>query len=136
MMRTLITMNKILYYMGLISEVLFLLMVLFLLPYILRSSWKGIFFLIMVLIFIGISLFIFLSRRNFAKESKAYNIFTIALTFYLGIIFTRIMLVKLSSSILYAISITYCENNFFLLAITMLCVTLNTTVLVMMKHEK
>ena len=127
-MRILITMNKILYYMGLISEVLFLLMVIF-------SNWHGIIFLIMVLIFIGLSLFIFLAKRDFARQSKSYNIFSIVLTFYLGIIFTRIMLVKLSPSILYDINITYCQNNFFLISITMLCVILNTIVLGMMKTK-
>ena len=128
-------MNKILYYMGLISEVLFLLMVIFLLPYILKSNWHGIIFLIMVLIFIGLSLFIFLAKRDFARQSKSYNIFSIVLTFYLGIIFTRIMLVKLSPSILYDINITYCQNNFFLISITMLCAILNTIVLGMMKTK-
>ncbi len=121
--------------MGLISEVLFLLMVIFLLPYILKSNWHGIIFLIMVLIFIGLSLFIFLAKRDFARQSKSYNIFSIVLTFYLGIIFTRIMLVKLSPSILYDINITYCQNNFFLISITMLCVILNTIVLGMMKTK-
>ncbi len=121
--------------MGLISEVLFLLMVIFLLPYILKSSWQGIFFLMMVLAFIGISLFIFLTKKSFVEKTNSYNIFTIALTFYLGIIFTRIALVKLSSSILYDVSIVYCKNNFFLLSVTMICVILNTIVLAMTEKK-
>lgn len=76
------------------------------------------------------------SKNNIAKHVKIYNILMIVLTFYLGIIFTRIMIVRFSSSILYELSMTYCKNNFFLIALTMICVILNTIILLLTENEK
>lgn len=128
-------MNKVLYYMSLISEILFLIMVSFLLPLLLQIGFVGILFLVTVLILIGLRLFMIITRKKVVQEVKIYNILTIALTFYLGIIFTRILLVKLQSSVLYELSMVYCRNNFFLLSLTMICMILNTIILVFIREE-
>lgn len=129
-------MNKtVLYYMSLISQILFLVMTSILVPLILKSSWQGLMFLTTVLIYIGIRLFMIVTRKKIVEKVPIYNILTIALTFYLGIIFTRIMLVELSSNVLYDLSMEYCRNNFFLISITMICVTLNTIILLFLKEE-
>ena len=110
-------MNKtVLYYMSLISQILFLVMTSILVPLILKSSWQGLMFLTTVLIYIGIRLFMIVTRKKIVEKVPIYNILTIALTFYLGIIFTRIMLVELSSNVLYDLSMEYCRNNFFLIS--------------------
>ena len=129
-------MNKtVLYYMSLISQILFLVMTSILVPLILKSSWQGLMFLTTVLIYIGIRLFMIVTRKKIVEKVPIYNILTIALTFYLGIIFTRIMLVELSSNVLYDLSMEYCRNNFFLISITMICVILNTIILLFLKEE-
>lgn len=128
-------MNKVLYYMSLISEILFLIMVSFLLPLLLQIGFVGILFLVTVLILIGLRLLMIITRKKVVQEVKIYNILTIALTFYLGIIFTRILLVKLQSSVLYELSMVYCRNNFFLLSLTMICMILNTIILVFIREE-
>lgn len=129
-------MNKVLYYMGLISEVLFLIMTLFLLPLILKTGFSGFFFLITVLIFILLRLFMIVSKTHIVKEEKIYSILMIVLTFYLGIIFTRILLVYFFSSSIYELSMTYCRNNFFLVALTMVCIILNTIVLCELEDDR
>lgn len=121
--------------MSLISEILFLIMVSFLLPLLLQIGFVGILFLVTVLILIGLRLFMIITRKKVVQEVKIYNILTIALTFYLGIIFTRILLVKLQSSVLYELSMVYCRNNFFLLSLTMICMILNTIILVFIREE-
>jgi len=128
-------MNKVLYYMSLISEVLFLIIVCLLLPLILKSEFPGLLFLVTVLIFIGLRLFMIITKNSIVQEVKIYNILTITLTFYLGIIFTRIMLVYFQSSALYELSMDYCRNNFFLLSLTMICMILNTIILIFTKEK-
>lgn len=127
-------MNKVLYYMSLISEILFLIMVSFLLPIIFKIGFFGILFLATVLILIGLRLFMIITRKRIVEEVKIYNILTIALTFYLGIVFTRILLVELHSSALYDLSMEYCRNNFFLLSLTMICMIFNTIILIFTKE--
>ena len=121
--------------MSLISEVLFLIMVCLLLPLILKSEFPGLLFLVTVLIFIGLRLFMIITKNSIVQEVKIYNILTITLTFYLGIIFTRIMLVYFQSSALYELSMDYCRNNFFLLSLTMICMILNTIILIFTKEK-
>ena len=129
-------MNKILYYMSVISQALFLIMVIILLPYILDSSWPGIMFLAVTIFYIGLCLIILLKARKKMQTATSYHILNIALAFYLGIIFTRILLVKLQPSVLYELNMTYCKNNFFLLSITMICVILNTFMLLIMRRKR
>lgn len=128
-------MNKILYYMGLISEVLFLIMVIFLLPFIIKSDWQGRMFLSVSFVFIALRLFVLLARKAVVQKNVIYNILIVALTCYLGIIFTRVMLIQLHPSVLYELSIEYCQNNFFLISITMICIILNTIMLLFVKEE-
>lgn len=129
-------MNKILYYMSLISEVIFLIMVCFLFPYLFQTGFAGILFLSTVIIYIGIRLFMILTRKRILEKVNFYNFLTIMLTFYLGIIFTRIMLVQFSSNALYELSMEYCRNNFFLISLTMICIILNTIILLFIKEDK
>ena len=128
-------MNKVLYYMSLISEILFLIMVSLLLPLIFKIGFSGVLFLVTVLILIGLRLLMIITRKKIVQEVKIYNILTIALTFYLGIIFTRILLVELQSNLLYELSMEYCKNNFFLLSLTMICMVLNTIILIFTREE-
>ncbi len=129
-------MNKTLYYMSLISEVIFLIMVCFLFPYLFQTGFAGILFLSTVIIYIGIRLFMILTRKRILEKVNFYNFLTIMLTFYLGIIFTRIMLVQFSSNVLYELSMEYCRNNFFLISLTMICIILNTIILLFIKEDK
>ncbi len=129
-------MNKILYYMSLISEVIFLIMVCFLFPYLLQTGFAGILFLGTVIIYIVIRLFMILTKKKIMEKVNFYNFLTIMLTFYLGIIFTRIMLVQFHPSALYELSMDYCRNNFFLISLTMICIILNTIILLFIKDDK
>ena len=127
--------NKVLYYMGLMSEGVFLIMMFVLLPTILDTGIIGFVFLGITFVYIIMNLFSLLKKKNIIENSKSYSILNIALTFYMGIIFTRIMLVKFSPSVLYTLSMTYCRNNFFLISITILCIVLNNIMLLLIKKE-
>lgn len=121
--------------MSLISEVLFLIMTLILLPIIVKSGFSGGLFITTVIIYIGIRLFMMITKQKTLKKVAIYNILTISLTFYLGIIFTRIMVTELSPNILYELSMDYCRNNFFLISLTMICMILNTIILLFSKEK-
>ena len=129
-------MNKVLYYMSLISEALFLIMVLILLPFIVKSGFSGGLFITTVMIYSSIRLFMIIAKQKVLQKVTLYNILTITLTFYLGIIFTRIMVTKLNANILYELSMDYCKNNFFLIALTMICMILNTIILLFSKDAR
>ncbi len=129
-------MNKVLYYMGLICDVLFLIMVCVLLPIILKSGWQGILFLVVTVIYFFIRLLTLILGKEKIEKIKGYLILIIALFFYMGIIFTRIMLVTVHTSSLYQLSMKYCQNNFFLISITMICITLNTILILSWKEKK
>lgn len=131
-----IKVNKVLYYMSLISEILFLIMTILLFPLIIKSKFSGWLFLITVIIYIMLRLFMLIAKKKIIEKVTLYNSLTIALTFYLGIIFARIMVTKLSPSILYELSMTYCKNNFFLISLTMICMILNTIILLFSKENK
>ena len=81
--------KKIAYYLRIISVVLFIVFVCLLLEVIFNCGVFGISFLVMCSLFILINIFTVLSRKDIYKELVSYNLISLALTIYLGIIVTK-----------------------------------------------
>ena len=82
--------KKVAYYLRLISVVLFVIFVCLLLNVVFNCGVFGISFLIMCSLFVLINIFTILSRKDIYKELVSYNLISLALTIYLGIIVTKL----------------------------------------------
>ncbi len=122
--------NKVIYYLRIVSFILYLVITIYLLPIIIKCGKTGIFFLVTLFLFIAITLFSMFSKKEIYIKTKSYNLVIIALAFYLGIVCYR----TLSNSEvilneLYAINLEYCKMNFILIGLVMIGIMLNTIVL-------
>lgn len=122
--------NKVIYYLRIVSFLLYLIITIFLLPFVFECGKIGIFFLVSLFLFIAITLFSMFSKKKIYIKTKSYNLIIIALTLYLGIVYYRILLdERLKLSGLYTVSLDYCKMNFILLGLVMIGIILNTVVL-------
>ena len=122
--------NKTIYYLRIVSFILYLVITIYLLPIIIKSGKTGIFFLVTLFLFVAITLF---SMKEIYIKTKSYNLIIIALAIYLGVVCYRTIFdSRLALKELYTISLDYCKMNFILIGLVMIGITLNTVVLYLM----
>lgn len=118
--------KNITYYLRIISVVLFILFVCLLLEVILDCNAFGISFLVMCSLFVLINIFTVLSRKDIYKELISYNLISIALCFYLGIIVFKLYTDYRANSLMYNINYDYFKTNFIIIDLVILGIILNT----------
>ena len=127
--------RRTLYLIRIISNIFFLVLLIFMLPYIYESSWQGFLFLGMVFIYIGMLLWTLIQKNPVYQETISYNLIMICIFLYFGLITARILLDTRIKSSLYTINIDYCKNNFFLLSLIILGMILNTILLALATED-
>lgn len=118
--------KKLIYYLRIVSIVLFIVFVYLLLDVILDCGIFGISFLVMCSLFILINLFTVLSRKDIYKDLVSYNLISVALTFYLGIIVVRLYTDYRANSLMYTLNYDYFKTNFIIIDLVILGIILNT----------
>ena len=118
--------KKLIYYLRIVSIVLFIVFVYLLLDVILDCGIFGISFLVMCSLFILINLFTVLSRKDIYKDLVSYNLISVALTFYLGIIVVRLYTDYRAHSLMYTLNYDYFKTNFIIIDLVILGIILNT----------
>ncbi len=122
--------RKIFYWLRLFLEILYLILLIRMLPYIYESSWEGLFFLIINFLFIIFTLWSLLSKQKIYKETLSYNLILIFSFLYFALFSFRILLgEKQIFSTLYHINLEYCENNLFIMGLVLIGVIGNTLLL-------
>lgn len=118
--------KKITYYFRLISLVFFVLFTCSLLKVVLDCGIFGLSFLIMCSLFILINMFTVLSRKDIYKDLVSYNLISVALTIYLGIIAIKLYLDSKAQSLIYTLNYDYFKTNFIIIDLVILGIILNT----------
>ncbi len=118
--------KRIAYYLRIISVVLFIVFVCLLLEVIFNCEVFGISFLVMCSLFILINIFTVLSRKDIYKELVSYNLISLALTIYLGIIVTKLYTDYNAHSLMYTLNYDYFKTNFIIVDLVILGIILNT----------
>ena len=118
--------KKLIYYLRIVSIVLFIVFVYLLLDVILDCGIFGISFLVMCSLFILINLFTVLSRKDIYKDLVSYNLISVASTFYLGIIVVRLYTDYRANSLMYTLNYDYFKTNFIIIDFVILGIILNT----------
>ena len=115
----------IIYYLRLIAILVFILLVSLLLKVIFNCDLFGVSFLIMCILFILTNIFTLLTRKDVYKKLISYNLISIALTFYLGIIVYKFYS-DVSVSNFNLINYDYFRVNFIIIDLVILGIILNT----------
>ena len=118
--------KKLIYYLRIVSILLFIVFVYLLLDVILDCGIFGISFLVMCSLFILINLFTVFSRKDIYKELVSYNLISFALTFYLGIIVVKLYTDYRANSLMYTLNYDYFKTNFIIIDLVILGIILNT----------
>lgn len=113
------------YYLRLLSILFFIIFVCLLLKIIFNCDFFGISFLVMCILFILINIYTLLSRKDIYKDLVSYNLISIALSFYLGIIVFRLYVGE-GVSDLSLINYDYFKTNFIIVDLVILGIILNT----------
>lgn len=122
--------SKSIYYTRLISFIIYIVLAIFLLPYVFQSGMEGFFFLLVLFLYIIINIFSILTRKKIYQKTNSYNLVMIALTIYLLIVYLRTVSdERLVATGLYTLNNNYCKMNFVLLGLVMIGIMLNTIVL-------
>ena len=118
--------KKLIYYLRIVSILLFIVFISLLLDVILDCGIFGISFLVMCSLFILINLFTVLSRKDIYKDLVSYNLIPVALTYYLGIIVIRLYTDYRANSLMYTLNYDYFKTNFIIIDFVILGIILNT----------
>ncbi len=128
--------KKILYGIRIITNILYLVLFIYMLPYIYNASWQGILFLGTTFLYIGMTLWTLLSKKKVYQETISYNLIMICVFCYFTLITVRILIDPRLESNLYVLNMEYCRNNFFLLSLILIGVILNTILLALATEEE
>ena len=118
--------KSIAYYLRLVSIVFFVIFICLLLDVVLDCGAFGISFLVMCILFILINMFTLLSRKDIYKELVSYNLISLALTIYLGIIVIKLYTNYRTHSLMYTLNYDYFKTNFIIIDLVILGIILNT----------
>lgn len=118
--------KKSIYYLRIISVVLFVIFVCLLLEIILKCNAFGVSFLIMCSLYVLINIFTVVARKDIYKELISYNLISIALAFYLGIIVIKLYTDDRANSLMYTLNYDYFKTNFVIIDLVILGIILNT----------
>jgi len=124
--------KKIFYYLAIVSLILFVFFTIEFLPIIFASSYKGIIFLVMTMIFILFMLYLSLKENSKFKNIISINIIIICLTIYLAIMYIKTLNIRwLFDRHIQVVNIDYFSNNFMIMAMIMLLLILNIKLLIL-----
>ena len=118
--------EKITYYLRIISLIFFVVFISLLLEIIFNCGVFGISFLVMCGLFILINIFTVLTRKPIYKELVSYNLISTALTIYLGIIVIKLYTDYRANSLMYTLNYDYFKTNFIIIDLVILGIILNT----------
>ena len=118
--------EKITYYLRIISLIFFGVFISLLLEIIFNCGVFGISFLVMCVLFILINIFTVLTRKPIYKELVSYNLISTALTIYLGIIVIKLYTDYRANSLMYTLNYDYFKTNFIIIDLVILGIILNT----------
>ena len=118
--------EKITYYLRIISLIFFVVFISLLLEIIFNCGVFGISFLVMCVLFILINIFTVLTRKPIYKELVSYNLISTALTIYLGIIVIKLYTDYRANSLMYTLNYDYFKTNFIIIDLVILGIILNT----------
>lgn len=118
--------KNIVYHLRIVSVVLFIVFICMLLKVIFNSGMFGISFLVMCSLFVLINIFTVLSRKRIYRDLISYNLISLALTFYLGIIVVKLYTDYRAYSMMYMINYDYFKTNFIIIDLVILGIILNT----------
>ena len=118
--------EKITYYLRIISLIFFVVFISLLLEIIFNCGVFGISFLVMCGLFILINIFTVLTRKTIYKELVSYNLISTALTIYLGIIVIKLYTDYRANSLMYTLNYDYFKTNFIIIDLVILGIILNT----------
>ena len=118
--------EKITYYLRIISLIFFVVFISLLLEIIFNCGVFGISFLVMCVLFILINIFTDLTRKPIYKELVSYNLISTALTIYLGIIVIKLYTDYRANSLMYTLNYDYFKTNFIIIDLVILGIILNT----------
>lgn len=122
--------SKSIYYIRLVSFIIYLILAILLLPSVFKGEIEGFFFLLVLFLYIVINIFSILTRKKIYQRTISYNMVMIALTIYLLIVYLRTVSdERLVATGLYTLNNNYCKMNFVLLGLVMIGIMLNTIVL-------
>jgi len=129
--------KKIFYYLAIVSLILFVFFTIEFLPIIFASSYKGIIFLVMTMIFILFMLYLSLKENSKFKNIISINIIIICLTIYLAIMYIKTLNIRwLFDRHIQVVNIDYFSNNFMIMAMIMLLLILNIKLLMNGKRKQ
>ena len=121
---------KSIYYIRLVSFIIYLILAILLLPSVFKGEMEGFFFLLVLFLYIIINIFSILTRKKIYQRTISYNMVMIALTIYLLIVYLRTVSdARLVATGLYTLNTNYCKMNFIILGLVMIGIMLNTIVL-------
>lgn len=126
--------KKIIYVISIFSLVFLTFLTVQMLPIVLKAKWQGILFLISQLLLLLFELVVFIKNKNLIKCAWSYNIFIVAASMYLGIVYYRIYSYKLILSSNY-IDINYCKDNYLILTSVFLLIVINLIFIVKDKKK-
>lgn len=119
------------YLFRLLATFVFLIFVILLLPNIQKASWQGSLFLLVVIIFIGVTLWMLLLKEKKCNRSLSLNLLILASVFYVGLIFSKLFFdERVKLTMIYEIDLQYFKNNYFFLSIILIGIIFHALVLI------
>lgn len=121
-----------------LSTFLSLIFVILLLPNILKAGWQGSLFLLVFTSFVGLTLWMMLSKNEKVCKSLSFNGLYVASVLYLGLIFSKLFFdQRVKLTMIYEINMHYFENNYLVLSVILLGIIIHGIALLMdMKNVK
>lgn len=116
--------KKIIYVISIFSLVFLTFLTVQMLPIVLKAKWQGILFLISQLLLLLFELIVFIKNKNLIKTAWSYNVFVIAASMYLSIVYYKIYSYKLILSSNY-VDINYCKDNYLILTSVFILIIVN-----------
>ena len=118
--------KRLTYYLKIVSVILFVVFICLILEVVFNCGVVGISFLFICTLFILINIFTVLSRKDIYKQLVSYNLISLALTIYLGIIVTKLYTDYNAHSLMYTLNYDYFKTNFIIVDLVILGIILNT----------
>ena len=128
--------KTVLYASRITSNIFYLILFIWMLPYIYDASWQGLLFIGTTIIYVGLTLWTLLKKKPIFKETISYNLIMVAVFFYFLLVTLRVLFDPRLQSTLYTLNMEYCRNNFFLLSIILIGMSLNTVLLALIESDK
>jgi hypothetical protein len=121
---------RVIYYLRIMSNILFMVLSILLLSNIINCGVEGIIFIVFYFLFTLQNIYTVLSKKKKFKENIYYNILNIGLFIYTFFIYSRIYLDKrLALGTIYELNLVYFKNNYLILSTIILGIIFNALIL-------